>query len=286
MKNILLTITIAVITLASCEYDRLPVYEDVDRIYFEFASLTDIEFFERKIDRNQPDKIQIRFGYDKVPKEDSIIQVDVKVMGHATPYDRPVTAALIGDESSAVEGVDFEILPSVVPANSLTGTLNIRLINGDTLQETTLRAKIRLTPSEHFHVDYTQVAINENLPVTATEYSIYFDSNRDMPGLWVDAASSARLKMYFGEYSKKKVEVICLVCGFPDDHFEYDAETYATPMDCLNARIPGDVAGLSSYWLMINHYVLDWEKVNGTELLDENKQRLFDTFSVTQTSFI
>jgi hypothetical protein len=284
MKKILLTITIAAITLVSCGYDRLPVYEDVDRIYFEFASLTMAQLTVRKIDWNYPDRVQIRFGYDKVIKQDSVVQIAVKVMGRVAPYDRPVTAALIGDESTAVEGVDFDIQPSVIPANSLAGTLNIRLVNTDKIQTSVLLAKLRLTPNDHFHVDYTQAKISDG--VSATEYSVYFDAKHDIPGLWADATSGARLRMYFGEYSEKKLEMMCFVWGFTRDYFEYDSETYATSMECLNARFPSSPTALASYWLMLNHYVLNWEKENGKDLLDENGKRLFDTFSPTQKAYI
>jgi hypothetical protein len=283
MKKKLLTIMIATV-LSSCGYDRLPVYEDVDRIYFEFASLTMAQLRDQKIDWAHPDRVQVRFGYDKAPKQDSTVQIAVKVMGRAVSYDRPVTVALIDKESSAVEGVDFEILPSVIPANSLTGTLNVRLMNTDTLQTATLLARLRLTPNAHFHVDYTQVKVSDG--ISATEYSVYFDARHDMPGLWADATSGARLKIYFGEYSEKKLELMCLVWGFTRDHFEYDSETYATTMECLEARIPSSVSSLGGYFITLNHYVLNWEKEHGVPLLDENGRRVFDTFSRTQKDFI
>ncbi|MDR1516539.1 MAG: DUF4843 domain-containing protein [Dysgonamonadaceae bacterium] len=270
MKKNLFIVSLIALLATSCEHDTLPTYSDVDRIYFEYAAWETPG--SHGYDSKNPDQRKISFGYDKVTKTDSITKIKVQVMGNVASNDRPITAKVILSESTAVEGEDFEILPSVVPANELIGTLNIKLKNTEKIQTNTLTVKIMLTPNEYFHVDYTYVLADKNR-FSGTEFKINFDAKKDKPSLWAASddgkISPPNLNNYFGPFSNVKLDVLCSALGYSRDWFEYDAET-ENPKTVFNSRIPSSQFGFGLL-IQVNHYLKRWkDEHDGQPLLDEN----------------
>jgi hypothetical protein len=252
------------ILMTSCEHDELPTYNDVDRIYFDYASWARTELYNQGYDSNNPNRMSVLFGYDKVSKTDSIVVIKVKIMGNIASVDRPVDAELLSDESSAIEREDLEILPSVIPAGEVTGDLKIKLKNTEKLQTNTLLARIRLVPNEYFHVDYSYV-IAYPTEMTGIEFYITYDAKKEMPSLW--QAMLTRFTQFFGAYSNTKLDAICAASGFTREYFEYDMETEdATTV--FTARFPNPITfGLI---VQLNHYLEDWKAAHdGQPLLDE-----------------
>jgi hypothetical protein len=240
----------------SCTHDSLPTYEDVDRIYFAWA---------RPVIPLGSDETKVNLGYDNPVKNDSTIHVEVLLMGRVSDKDRPITAELIKSESSAVPEQDIEILPSFIPAGEVKGQLVVKIKNSEKLETTTLMARIRLTPNEYFHVDFT-TAYDAPLK-NGLEYNVYFDAKADMPSLWADPEAGAILTGYFGTYSKVKLQLICEVCGVTWDYFMHDPATEKA-IDALNAKIPSE---MSYGWCsQMNRYLQNYRDDNGTSLLDEN----------------
>ncbi|MDR1092345.1 MAG: DUF4843 domain-containing protein [Prevotella sp.] len=282
MKKIISAIFVIALAVTSCNYDDLPTYKDVDRIYFEYASLDILELIDRKINVLNPDRMKIDFGFDKQMKTDSVIRIGVKIMGNPAPFDRAVTVTLIPGESSAVEGTDVVFMPSVIPANATTGTLYVKLLNTERIKTATILARLRLTPNEYFHVDYTQTQTGSNL--SGIEYNIYFDAKSGIPRLWADENSSRVLKQYFGEFGKTKLEVICVALGLTEDYFDATEEDLdmdrdgvpdRTYMNIVLERFPSELS--YGYIIMVNQYIASWEQQHKKSLLDENGKKLSDT---------
>jgi hypothetical protein len=261
-KNSVLLTSLFLLLAAACSHDTLPVYEDVDRVFFKWARPTNDVM---EIVGKSSDQIKVNLGYDNPVKNDSTIFVEVSMMGFVSDQNRPISAEVIKNESSAVEGHDIEILPSFIPAGEVEGKLGIKVKNSEKLTNTTLMARLRLAPNEYFHVDYTQTRVSGNK--NGLEYNVYFDAKADMPSLWADASAAVQLNAYFGPYSNVKLQVICEVCGFTRDYFMHDPGT-ENALDVLNARLPATVAmGLIS---QVNRYLKQYEKENGEPLKDEN----------------
>jgi hypothetical protein len=261
-KNSVLLISSFLLLAFACNYDTLPVYEDVDRVFFKWARPTNdlTEIVEKS-----SDQIKVNLGYDNPVKSDSIILIDVSMMGHVSAQDRPISVEVIKNESSAVEGQDIEILPSFIPAGEVEGQLAIKVKNSEKLTNTTLSARIRLVPNEYFHVDYIQTRVSGNK--NGLEYNIYFDAKVEMPSLWADPAAGLRLTAYFGVYSNVKLQVICDVCGFTREYFMHDPGTEIA-LDVLTARFSTTVVmGLIS---QVNRYLKQYAKEHGEPLRDEN----------------
>jgi hypothetical protein len=255
-----ITGTIILLT-ASCSNDKLPVYEDVSRIYFSWA--TALPAYTRS------DNQTISLGYDNPVKSDSTIQIPVRLLGRLSDTDRPISAEVVRSESSAIPGEDIEILPSIIPAKSDSGNLTVRIINSEKLTKNQVLARIRLTPNEYFHTDMN-VFPGE---LTGLEYNIYFDSMSDMPNLWKDAPG---LTTYFGKWSKVKENLLCELLGITRDWFMYDANDiaiYGSPSAVLNSRMAPDIAfGIIA---IVNRYLRDYKEThNGNPLLDENGEEV------------
>ncbi|MFT4223207.1 DUF4843 domain-containing protein [Dysgonomonas sp.] len=258
--NAALLICLLATLMSSCAYDSLPVYEDVDRVYFLWARINPTQSTTAS-----SDKVEVNLGYDNPVKSDSTISISVSLMGRVSDKDRPVNAELIKTESSAVQGQDIEFLPSFIPAGQETGKLRVRINNTKKLESTVLMARIRLIPNEYFHVDFTEVGFLQK-EKSALEYNIYFDAIAEAPNLW-RGETGVMLNQYFGSYSNAKFQLICDVLGITRDFFMYDPETESA-MDVLNARIPSEL----SYGMIaqINRYLDQYEKEHGKKPTDEN----------------
>ncbi|MDR1720265.1 MAG: DUF4843 domain-containing protein [Dysgonamonadaceae bacterium] len=283
MKKILLVTIIFVGVFTSCDYDTLPTYNDVDRVYFDYAAWVLQELPVQGYTSTTPNQVKILFGYDKVIKADSTIAIKVRVMGSPVATDRPIAAEVIATESSATAGTDVEILPSVIPANEVVGSLYIKLKNTEKLKTNTLLARIRLVPNDYFHVDFTNTRSGSDR--TATEFEIYFDAKKEAPGLWVYTASTPNLNTYFGTYSSVKLDAICAATGYTREDFEYDAdaaEEYESGVQAyvkkeLDTRFPSALTfGLV---LQLNYYLVAYKAANGVDLVDENGNIVLNTYT-------
>jgi hypothetical protein len=284
MKKILLVAMIFAGALTSCNYDTLPTYNDVDRVYFDYASWISQDLSKQGYSSTTPNQVKILFGYDKVSKVDSTIAIKVRLMGNPVAEDRPIAAELIATESSAAAGTDIEILPSVIPANEVVGSLYIKLKNTEKIKTTTLLARIRLVPNDYFHVDYTYSQTSASSR-TSTEFDIYFDAKKEAPGLWVYTASTPNLNTYFGTYSSVKLDAICAATGYTREDFEYDteaAEEYESGVQAyvkkeLDTRFPSTLGfGLI---LQLNYYLVAYKAANGVDLVDENGNIVLNTYT-------
>jgi hypothetical protein len=260
-KNSVSLMVLFLLLVFACSHDTLPVYEDVDRLYFKWAGVSSPE------DRvNFRDYIEVKLGYDNPVKSDSVVYINVLLMGHVSEQDRPITAGLIKNESTAVEGQDIEFLPSFIQANAKEGKLAIKVKNSGKLAENVLMARIRLTPNDYFHVDYTQAVGYSGK--NGVEFDIYFDAKTEVPSLWADPETKRYYDAYFGTYSNVKLQVICDACGLTREFFMHDPATEKAK-DVMDSRIPtsGVAMGLIS---IVNRYLKQYEINHGEPLKDEH----------------
>jgi hypothetical protein len=246
----------AALTIASCQQESLPKYDDVDRVYFEWA--------KSPLGSN---RTQVNLGYDDPIKSDSTIAVSVVVIGKLSDEDRPVTAEFIRSESSAVVGTDIEIMPSFIPAGEPKGVLRIKVKYSEKLDSLTVTARLRLTPNSHFHVDYIKAEGYGDR--NGTEFNVSFDAKVDMPNLWSNPESGVRLVSYFGPYSKVKLELLCEVFGITRDFFMYDPAT-ENALEVLTARMGASGAIALGMIAQVNRYLKAYEAEHGEPMKDEN----------------
>ncbi|MDR1737403.1 MAG: DUF4843 domain-containing protein [Candidatus Symbiothrix sp.] len=248
----------AILTAAgfcACEYEPLPTYKADNNIYFSYA---DEVYSDRVIDSTF-----VRFGYDKVPKTDTLIGISVKVQGAIVDYDRPVSFTWIDSLTTSQIGYDVELLPDIsyVPAGSDKGTIYVRFFNTEVLTDTFLTVGLQLVENKYFKVDYTQTrhsSINKTGKINSTHYRLYVDNSNEAPNYWV--LKQKECDDIFGAYSRKKFALLCELFKFDRDYFSYDTSWSSSTISSVwGERFP---SMLTIGWSRAFNFYLDEYKIN------------------------
>lgn len=247
--------------IASCSYESVPTYKDVDRIFFKYAG--------ERIESDVVDKLNINLGYDKPLKDDSIIAIPVKLMGNISEVNREVKVKLIAEESTAIEGEDIEILTSYLPAGEIVGSVFVKLKRTESVTTSTLLARICLVSNESFYTDYPTSYSDPRGDRNGLVFSIYFTALADKPSLWIAEGSKVIMERSFGDYSNEKINLICEVCGFTRDYFNIDpADNDPSGRVTADKRFPSAISfGVIS---QVNRYLKAYKDSHGGQpKLDE-----------------
>ena len=221
--------------LWSCDKKEIPVFASDDAgIYFQrltnavYGSTT--EYYG--------DSTDFSFAGTNAYYTSHVLYAPVLTMGKVVDYDRPFKVVVDMEETTAVEGKDFEIeLDSlVIKAGTSKAEVPVRIIRTETLLEKTLKIVLRLQENEHFKC-YLETYKNTNLytakgeQISGVRYVFTFNEMYTQPNFWKNYAE----KDYFGEWTAKKYQVVNQVCGLTPIDWRY-ANYYGDKMQ--SARLP------------------------------------------------
>ena len=221
--------------LWSCDKKEIPVFASDDAgIYFQrltnavYGSTT--EYYG--------DSTDFSFAGTNAYYTSHVLYAPVFTMGKVVDYDRPFKVVVDMEETTAVEGKDFEIeLDSlVIKAGTSKAEVPVRIIRTETLLEKTLKIVLRLQENEHFKC-YLETYKNTNLytakgeQISGVRYVFTFNEMYTQPNFWKNYAE----KDYFGEWTAKKYQVVNQVCGLTPIDWQY-ANYYGYKMQ--SARLP------------------------------------------------
>lgn len=221
--------------LWSCDKKEIPVFASDDaEIYFQrltnavYGSTT--EYYG--------DSTDFSFAGTNAYYTSHVLYAPVLTMGKVVDYDRPFKVVVDMEETTAVEGKDFEIeLDSlVIKAGTSKAEVPVRIIRTETLLEKTLKIVLRLQENEHFKC-YLETYKNTNLytakgeQISGVRYVFTFNEMYTQPNFWKNYAE----KDYFGEWTAKKYQVVNQVCGLTPIDWQY-ANYYGYKMQ--SARLP------------------------------------------------
>ncbi len=233
--RILLFALISFPFLWSCDKKEIPVFASDDAgIYFQrltnavYGSTT--EYYG--------DSTDFSFAGANAYYRSHMLYAPVLTMGKVVDYDRPFKVVVDMEETTAVEGKDFEIeLDSlVIKAGTSKAEVPVRIIRTETLLEKTLKIVLRLQENEHFKC-YLETYKNTNLytakgeQISGVRYVFTFNEMYTQPNFWKNYAE----KDYFGEWTAKKYQVVNQVCGLTPIDWQY-ANSYGYKMQ--SARLP------------------------------------------------
>lgn len=233
--RILLFALISFPFLWSCDKKEIPVFASDDAgIYFQrltnavYGSTT--EYYG--------DSTDFSFAGTNAYYTSHVLYAPVLTMGKVVDYDRPFKVVVDMEETTAVEGKDFEIeLDSlVIKAGTSKAEVPVRIIRTETLLEKTLKIVLRLQENEHFKC-YLETYKNTNLytakgeQISGVRYVFTFNEMYTQPNFWKNYAE----KDYFGEWTAKKYQVVNQVCGLTPIDWQY-ANYYGYKMQ--SARLP------------------------------------------------
>ena len=233
--RILLCAVISFSFLWSCDNKEIPVFTSDDAgIYFQrltsavYGSTT--EYYS--------DSTDFSFAGMYAYYTSHVSYAPVLTMGKVVDYDRPFKVVVDMEESTAIEGIDFEIeLDSlVIKAGTSNAVVPVRLLRTETLLEKSLKIVLRLQENEHFKC-YLETYKNTNLytakgeQISGVRYVFTFNEMYTQPNFWKNYAE----KDYFGEWTAKKYQVVNQVCGLTPIDWQY-ANYYGYKMQ--SARLP------------------------------------------------
>ena len=221
MKKILLSATLAMLTIAGCNQQDIDSYElDDSRIYFQeqtfaggdgsagYGTSTTFSF--------------VGYGSDFTSY---VFGGTVKILGEIKNYDRPIKVVVDEENTTMVEGEGYEInLDTIrVKAGANSCKVNVRILRPERLrtQEDTLTLK--LLPNEHFGLLETYKSSNNWQNTTAkdidgTRYSFRISEKYSQPGAWTGNGVSAG--NYFGAWTITKFIYINDLFGFTKEDWD------------------------------------------------------------------
>ena len=230
MKNInfYLVVCCLVFLFSSCEEDKLLRYggeaDAPANVYFTAKRWTsgyekDV-FFPYESGNHTISVVPSRgvdtlsYSFSETFDSEIIVLVPISYMGNLSSKERKISYQ-IDSESSAQEGVDYEILASYVPTDSVFGGILIKFNKQNLTNEKELTITFKLLENEFFGTAFDECSRSrtESEIVNPTIISATFTEGWSKPPLW-----DSRNKMAFGEWSVKKAEILINVLGFPRDY--------------------------------------------------------------------
>ena len=243
-------VCLLVVTINSCKTEEIDTYFGGDQIYFKYAT---------PLSSSGKDSLEVLFSsYVNASKTDSLIAIPVQVIGEISNVDREFKVVKVDSLTTAVEGVDYELLETVIPAHSLEGSAKIKLLRTEVLKKKTLVLGLELLPNSNFDTFF------DNLPnrelASPLVFRVLFSDVGDRPLSWV--LFQTILDNSFGPYSDVKYALIKELCDVDDEYFNF------TDGALINERFA--ISIVMAWSSRINVYLREYKEKNGAPLLDEN----------------
>ena len=154
------------------------------------------------------------------------ITVNVKVMatGPVSNIDRPFKVEINPDSTNAVVGTHYEALTEnfAIPAGKAYTYIHITVKRTADMQEKDIKIGLKLIPNEHFELAFPEFHAVEDLyygdivdTFDASLHTLVINDMMTKPSEWYGNASATDGKEggLFGEFSRKKIELICELCN-------------------------------------------------------------------------
>ncbi len=189
------------LSLQACKEDTLDTYLDGDggsNIYFA-------EKFNRtSFDVNMK---AISLGLTPLSVTDTLIQIPIKSTGVPVNVDRTVKISVV-DTSSMKEGIHFDFVSTpMIRAGRVVDTLNLILHRTEDLTALRVYLKLKLDSNENFNTAIPS-KVNANSTQDLLSYEFYFDDKLPVSFLWTTFTGKSTVIAYWGEYSRKKVQLM------------------------------------------------------------------------------
>lgn len=190
-----------IILLGACKKEALQAYSSTALVYFYEAA------------RNKTitdDSTTFSFAVMPATVQSDTIYLPLRIIGEAAKTDRQVGCELIA-ESSIADASCYEILPAIIPANSYTGAIPVKVNRMPVLKTKEMRLWIRIINSPDF-----KTGVSDQL-----KYLIRLNDFLSKPSSWRDNL--------FGKYSNVKFDLIIKATGVVD----YTGLDYITERNLL-----------------------------------------------------
>lgn len=219
---------LAITSLTSCEKDLMD-FEGEESLYF------DARWYASHIDQDKwPHRLHTQVAFGNISEDEVEIVVPIRTTGEVKDYDREFNVEIVADSTTAVEGREFSDLKTncVIKAGQLTDTIKFKAHRTENIHRDTLCLQLRVLPNKHFTTNF--VNYNEN-----GSYFQFVTVGGSQSIKAFDRTTDARLHNIFfydcmvqpagwwkgigGDFTEKKLKLMCEVCGVEITEFETQA---------------------------------------------------------------
>lgn len=140
---IYLLLTVAVFFAGSCSTDEVDVFDNHNYISFNFNAT----------DEATVPSTSFTFTFSDASVKEKVFEIPVTYAGRFVDTDMPFTWQVVGDESTAVEGVHYKIdsqTAQTIPANKNNGVAKITLLRTEDMKDKSFELTLQLTDNDYF----------------------------------------------------------------------------------------------------------------------------------------
>ncbi len=208
--------------LTSCEKE-VPTYNGEEGIYFSVQRGTG----DYSSDWAHYPETPVDFL--TMPTDDTIFSIPVYTTGKIKTYDRPFSYVINADSTTAIQGVNYEIVAPnpVIPAGRQYGYLRIRLKRADNIMDEEKKIVFQLLANEHFQLSmpvwYPIPGTNDKADrlFDATKHTLRITNFITKPESWTGRVDENGYEIAtWGEFSVKKYLLMCEVLNLSYDDFK------------------------------------------------------------------
>ncbi len=143
--------------LAGCKEENIGQYDPQESM---------IEF------RSGRSEFSFRFS-DGLPEQ--VVEIPLNIVGYPAAVERRATFAIVADSTTAAAG-QYEIMDAIVPAESFTGTLRVKVINDRGADFEDVRVYLRAVSGDDFGTG----------PVQYRDHALYLTNKLVRPSKWTE----------------------------------------------------------------------------------------------------
>lgn len=219
--HILLFAMTAAIGLGSCKEQTPDVFEDINGVYFNNRTNTNI----------LQDTTSVTFVYHK--GDEMPVPVKIQLVGRPSEQSREIALTVTSED--AAEGADY-VLPAKaeMPAGKTEVEYVITLKRTAILKSQQKHIQVTLQANEHFTLPVTSETTATGVAVSTLSYKIAFsDQFTSAPKAWK--------KDLLGEFTQQKFELACRVLDLDPADFNDDSKMTLAMQSYVSAEMQGYV---------------------------------------------
>lgn len=173
----------------------------------------------------------------KILEDETTVNIKVMATGSMSTEDRPFRVEINPDSTNATEGIHYQALTGnyYIPAGEAYTYIPVTLKRTPDMQTKDITIGLQLVPNEYFELAFPEWHAVEDLyygnvveTFDASLHTLVVNDVMTRPSQWSGQANDSGLEAgLFGEFSRKKLELMCELCDLTYEDF-CDADVMIT----------------------------------------------------------
>ncbi len=218
IKNIL-SFMLLFFIVGACSENEIMLFDRGEAgVYFQVGSQNSMFVNSEKY----VDSIDYSFSIVSDTVTEIVLTTVIRTMGKVKDYPRPVKLVIDTENTTAIEGVHYEMDPdvAVIPAGESDVSFPVKFFRTSDLGDQKIRLMLKLEDNEHFKVYFneqknTNVYYATGEQIMADRYQFIISEIYTEPSYWTSYATE-----YFGSWSVAKFRFVNKVCEIPVEDWQ------------------------------------------------------------------